>query len=322
MTQISLKKIGIIGLGSIGMRHCTELIKIGNVSLFSLRTNKGVKEIPTEIKEHVTFVYDENEFLNLNLDGYIISNPTSLHIKAINLIARTNKPIFLEKPLCNSLSEIGEIEYINKDLIQIGFCLRFNSIIKRVKEIIEGKILGKVYMSKLNVGHYLPTWHPYTDYRTEYFSQKKLGGGAIRTLSHEIDLAFYFFGKPTKTITYTEKTSNLEIDVDDYALLLLSFNNKHISRIEIDVIAKKKERKGVIYGEIADLHYDMFEKTIKVYDVNGDAIIDENVSDNNMYYEQMLTFLDLIKSKKNNSYFSSWDENIEIMKIIENEKPI
>ncbi len=322
LNQFQHITIGIIGLGSIGLRHANELINLGVKNIYALRTNKGSKEIPETIINHIINIYDEKDFLELAIDGYIISNPTSLHIEAINLVSKQNKPIFIEKPLCENLIDINKLDNISSELIQIGFCLRFNSLFKKVKTLLDDNAIGDVYHSRINVGQYLPSWHPYTDYRTEYFSQKKLGGGALRTLSHEIDLGFYFFGKPTKAFALSGQISNLEIDVDDYALLLLSYHNKHTSRIEIDFLNKKKERKGIIFGTKGDLHYNLFDKTIFIYDINGEEIKNITIQDNNMYNEQMQSFLTLITSNGKTKEGSSWDENIHIMKIIENEKPI
>lgn len=311
-------KIGIIGLGSIGLRHVNELIQLGVSRFYALRTNKGSKTIPNQVLERITSIYDIEEFLELQLEGYIISNPTSLHSEALSLILRKNKPIFIEKPLFANLEDFDFFKNIDTEKIQVGFCLRFNSFFQKVKEYLDSDVLGDVYHSRLNVGQYLPSWHPYTDYRTEYFAQKELGGGAIRTLSHEIDLSFFFFGSPSKSKTYIFKTSDLEIDVDDYALVLNEYHSSNICRIEMDFLNMKKERKGFIYGSKCNLHYNFFDNKICIYNRKGEEIISEQVVANNMYAEQMKSFLSLIKTGHLSG--STWQENILITKIIHNEK--
>ena len=314
--------IGIIGLGSIGLRHANELIGIGVEKIYALRTNRGAKEVPNDISQHIVNIYNESDFLDLPIDGYIISNPTSLHIDTINLVSKKDKAIFIEKPLCENFTDIISLNKFSNDLVQIGFCLRFNNLFKAVKSALKDNIIGDVFHSRINVGQYLPSWHPYTDYRTEYFSKKEYGGGSLRTLCHEIDLSFFFFGNPTKTSTLSGKVSNLEINVDDYALMLFSYKNKHTSRIEIDFLSKKKERNGIIFGTKGDLHYDFFDNTIIIFDICGKEIINKTIETNNMYYDQMYAFLTLIESNGKIKEGSTWDENIHIMKIIENEKPI
>jgi len=314
-------KIGIIGFGSIAIKHTEELIKLGVTNFFALRTGKGAKSIPKSIKQFLTNIYNENEFLELEMDGYIISNPTSLHIQALNIISNKNKPVFVEKPICHSLKELDKLNYHNKNLIQMGFCLRFHNLTIAVKEILDKNQLGQIYHSRHNVGQYLPTWHPYTDYKTEYFSLKNLGGGAIRTLSHELDLAVHFFGIPQSHKSLQEKVSNLEIDVDDYSLVLLKYKN-HTSRIEMDFISKKTERKGTIFGTDADLHYDYVLNLIEIIDNEGNQIERKEIKTGNMYNSQMMAFINLIITKELDIKISTFNENVNILKVIENDKSI
>jgi predicted dehydrogenase len=310
--------IGIIGLGSIGNRHLNELKELGVNHIYALRTNKGAKNDKDITVNHV---FDPKEFLSLDLDGYIISNPTSLHIQTLELLEGKNKPVFIEKPVSGKLNEVLNTSFLRKDLIQVGFCLRYHDLFQKVKEIINSKRLGDVYHARFNVGQYLPSWHPYTDYRSEYFSQEKLGGGAIRTLSHEIDLALYFFGRPNKYKVFAEKVSNLEIDVDDYSLLFLSYPNL-LCRIEIDFLNKKKERKGVIFGTKLDLHYDLFNRQIKVISEKGELVEDIVINETNMYNNQMTGFLNFVENKRKDATASNWEDNLLITEIIENEQSI
>lgn len=310
-------KIGVIGLGSIGLRHVNELIVLGITKIYALRTNKGSKDIPGKLDRYITNVLSESEFLDLELDGYIISNPTSLHCSTINLLAKLDKPMFVEKPICSTQKEIDSLKNINVKKIQIGFCLRFHEVTEKINEVIKSNILGDIYLSKINVGQYLPSWHPYTDYRTEYFSQKELGGGAIRTLSHEIDLALSFFGNPISHQTIAKKVSDLEINVDDYSLVLLNFKN-HLSRIEIDFLNKKKERNGVFFGTKGDLHYDFFKNTIQVFNNEGVLVIDETVPKKNMYFNQMKAFVNLIQTFNFDEKMSTFEQSVLIQKIIDN----
>ncbi len=314
-------KIGIIGLGSIGVRHVEELVALGVQNVYALRTNKGAKVIPENLQEHVQFVYDTAEFLQLDLDGYIVANPTSLHMEALSLLKEKNKPVFVEKPLCSNASELQLLDGSMADLIQVGFCLRFLAIIRKVKALVDSREFGAVHHSRLAVGQYLPTWHPYTDYREEYFSQQKLGGGALRTLSHELDLALYFFGKPDTFSTRTAHTSPLEIDTDDYAQVMLTYS-RHVCRIEMDFISKKTVRNGMICCESGDIHYDVLAQTIEVYGLDGKRMHEERIGPNNMYRDQMQAFLEFVQSGKKDTVAAGYNESVDLMNIIADEKPI
>lgn len=313
--------IGIIGLGSIGERHLNELVKLGVNRFYALRTNKGAKEINPELAGKIEMLSDKEAFLALDLDGYIISNPTSLHIETIDFLKAKNKPMFVEKPFCNHIAELEQIKGVNENLFQVGFCLRFLTVVREVKKLIDSNEFGRVHHSRLSVGQYLPSWHPYTDYRKEYYSRKELGGGVLRTLSHELDLALHLFGKPEKHKTLIAKTSELEIDTDDYALVLLNIENR-VCRIELDFLSKKKYRTGIVYCKDADIHYDVFANSIEVYDTEGKLIKTIAVEPNNMYHDQMKSFLEFVQTGQIDQAAADLNDSIELMKIIADEEPI
>lgn len=50
----------------------------------------------------------------------------------------------------------------------------------------------------IKVNSYVPYWHKYEDFKNLYACKKSLGGWALFTESHEIDLCLYFFGMPKK----------------------------------------------------------------------------------------------------------------------------
>lgn len=313
-------KIGIVGLGSIGIKHVQELISIGVNNFYALRTNKGAKKLPKELNKYVKEVYTWDDFLSIDIDGYLITNPTSLHIETINRLSDKKKPLFVEKPLSHDLSSISTIPNKQSCIFQIGYCLRYASLFQWIKKNIEEGIIGKIYHSRFYVGQYLPSWHPYTDYKNEYFSLKNLGGGALRTLSHEIDLAFYFFGKPKSHKVNTGHLSNLDINVDDYALILLSYEYQLI-RIELDFLNKKTERKGIIFGSEGELHYNFITQEVSVYFTNEKEMIHKSFTNNEMYKEQMLAFTSTINNNKLHPVSSNIEESIQIQKIIDDEQP-
>ena len=70
-------------------------------------------------------------------------------------------------------------------------------------------------------GDYLPKWHPYEDYRDSYASRKELGGGVLLTQIHEFDNALYLFGIPHRIFTIGGKLSQLEINIEDTASVLM-----------------------------------------------------------------------------------------------------
>ena len=307
-------KIGIIGLGSIGRKHVEILVGLDQKDIYALRTNKGsLKSLP-EKYAHVKEVFSKEEFFKIDFDGIIICTPTHLHVPNIQDVVPQHIPVLVEKPLSKTLEELAIIKEADQGFIKVAFCLRFHPIVQKIKEIIRSGELGKVLKANMAVGQYLPTWHPYADYRTEYYAQSKMGGGALRTLSHELDMALFWFGAFSELTASIEKLSKLEIDVDDNVFILAKHASGTSSNISIDFLASKGVRNGSIQFEKGEVLYDMAANNYEInfYDANKPAITKE-VS-NNMYEDQMKDFISFIKDRK--SMASSFAEAKHIMEVI------
>ena len=306
-------KIGIVGLGSIGRKHASIVHELGG-SVYALRSNKGsLKRLTGDLK-FVQQITELRKFKESGLDAVIISTPTSIHISNLTDIADLDVPVLVEKPIASELSDLSVLSKQQQGRIRVAFCLRFHPITLKVKEVISSFKLGRVLKANLVVGQHLPTWHPYTDYRTEYFSKKSLGGGALRTLSHELDLAYHWFGDYEATFAFADKLSDLEIDVDDNVFILNRHKEGVTTNITIDFLAPKVRRYGYVLFEHGELHYDMIASTLTINHYHGvpDEIIE--LEPNDMYKTQMIDFFKLIESEE--SKLATYRDSVHIMKLI------
>ena len=57
----------------------------------------------------------------------------------------------------------------------VGFCHRHINFTKKVKKILDSKILGKICGVNARWGSYLPDWHPWEDYKKFLYGKKKSG---------------------------------------------------------------------------------------------------------------------------------------------------
>lgn len=314
-----MKKILIIGCGSIGQRHIRAILSLKEkIEIAAFRTKKGhYKALPEDIGKNIIEFSEINEALNWLPTHVIISNPTSLHAEYIDLVMKNNCKIFVEKPLVNDISEITpSMEDMASKILVVGFNLRFHSVIQRVKAFIENKDMGEIVHANISVGHYLPFWHPYEDYRNSYYSRKDLGGGVLRTLSHELDLIQYFFGDVLNVTTRMERISKLEIDVDDCVDSIMETEKCKRVVLHMDYLSPIPQRKGSILLESGLLEYDYFNQEIffTSYDhKERKRLYKGKDTTDKQYVEQMKDFLNDYES----STASKFKESINIMKIID-----
>ncbi len=104
-------KVLIVGLGSIAKKHFEALLlKEPEVEIIALRSRLSSNYI-----EKVHSVLTINEAKTLGpYDFIIISNPTYKHIETINLLLAFHCPLFIEKPLSNTLDHA---DIINKVIV-------------------------------------------------------------------------------------------------------------------------------------------------------------------------------------------------------------
>jgi len=307
------------GLGSIGLRHLEVLNKIDKFEIAAYRTKKGLKKIPEEIEENIKFFYNENNAFAWNPDFIIVSNPTSLHLKYITKSIDYNIDALIEKPVANGFIRISAIEdriKNRKNKIYVGYNLRFHPIITKIKEIIDSGKFGKVLKAELYVGEYLPFWHPYEDYRKSYAAKKELGGGALRTLSHEIDLGQYLFGNYNKIFAKISKISDLDINVDDSTDIFTEMKNGIILKISMDYLNPFGIRNGKIFFEKGLLKYNFSKKEVIFIDYKNRGTVTllkiDHYDYNEQYKLQMINFL-----TKNNKELCSLEEGINVLKVID-----
>ena len=108
----------------------------------------------------------------------------------------------------------------------VGYQSRHHPLIIKIKNILKKNIFGKIVHVNINHLTYLPHHHKYENYRESYAAQKKLGGGVIGGLIHEIDLIGYFFGLPYSYQTVKKNSGHLRINCEDNFMSLMKFKKK------------------------------------------------------------------------------------------------
>lgn len=311
-------KILIVGYGSIGRRHTENLIKLGFFDLIVCTKNKNIKKI----KNPKIKIFESIDLaLNEKPDVTFICNETSLHVKTAIKVANSGSHIFIEKPISHSLSNLKKLTEIitRKKLVSmIGCNMRFHDGIKMIKKLIDKNEIGRIFSVKVENGSFLPDWHPWEDYRISYASNKNLGGGVVLTQIHEIDYLYWFFGKVNEVFSYSEKLSNLELDVEDYSGILIKFNKKIIGEIHLDYFQKPSVRTCKIIGTKGEIIWDWNNNHLQIYKNHTKKfvtkIFEEKYDRNKMFLEELKYFFKCINEQQ--IPMNSIYESLEIQKIV------
>lgn len=295
-----MSKILVVGGGSIGKRHMKNLLFLDHEVSIVEPNGERAEKIKMDFKIK-TYASIELAFASENFICAFICSPTIFHIEHALACAKHVCHLFIEKPLSHDLEKVNELVEIverNKLISMVGTNLKFFPPFQKMKQLIQDGAIGKILSARCQFGQYLPDWHPWEDYSKSYSANKKLGGGILLD-SHEFDYMTWFLGEPKKIACFAGQTSDLNIDVEDVAEVILEFNNGAIAEIHVDYLQRFYQRNFEFIGEIGNIKWD-FEDNDVVLKVKGMAPekfrLQEGYDSNEMYIQEAKYFLDCIKT--------------------------
>lgn len=298
-------KVAVTGAGSIGKRHIKNLQKIGihNDNIFVLEPRE---DRISELKDFgiTNCLTDINEFDNIDINCAVICSPTSLHIDQSIYFAKKKSNLMIEKPLARDLEGIEtllEIVKANNIITFIAYIFRFAPSVKYLKSLIEQNSIGKIYYVRGEFSEYLPDWHPYEKYNSFYMAEKKQGGGSILDQSHIMDLVHHLFGNFKSVSAFNERISNLEINADDVAEMIIELESGPLVSIHTDIFGRQHKKYLEIKGEKGNIFWDFYKNSVQIYNPENKEIIEKKdfgKDFNEVYIEEISYFIDCCKNNK------------------------
>jgi predicted dehydrogenase len=190
-----LLRVGVIGLGKMGLLHASILNVLSNVQLVALCDKSSlILKFSKKLFNKVHVVKDIEKLSGLDLDVAYVTTPIFSHYFITKNVysSRIAGNLFVEKTLASSYDEAKEL----CDLAQsfggvnmVGYMKRFAVTFNKAKDLLTQEILGEVTSFK---GYAYSS-----DFLTNEKSTKASSsrGGALRDLGgHVVDLALWFFG--------------------------------------------------------------------------------------------------------------------------------
>lgn len=294
-------KVLVAGSGSIGRRHMRNLRSLGISELAACdpdpeRLAPMVAEL--EIRPFGAF---ETAMEAFQPDAILICTPPSFHLMQARQGVAMGAHVFIEKPLSHSMEGvkalIGEARASGR-VLQVGYNLRFHPAIRKLKQIVDEKTIGRILWARAEVGQYLPDWRPWQDYKQSYTARRELGGGIILDASHEIDYLLWFFGEPTDVLCMASTVSQLAVDVEDSASLLLRFASGAHADLHLDFVQRIPSRSCKLVGEEGTALWEDGEAP-KVRVLRPDRKPEEfqvDFDDNEMYLSELTGFLNCVET--------------------------
>lgn len=318
-----INRILIVGFGSIGKRHlrlARELLP--NADIRVLRHQECAS-----IPEHANGCFSSmDQAIDFAPQLAVIASPATFHLAAAQQLAEAGMHLLVEKPLAASpvgIPQLLETCRKQETVLLTGYNLRFMPSLQRFRDRLNGGGIGRILSVRCEIGQYLPSWRPDTDYRQGVSARRELGGGALLELSHELDYLRWIFGEVDWVKATLSRQSDLEIDVEDTAHLILGFmpvadGHQLIGTVNLDFVRHDTTRLCTAIGEKGSLRWNGLTGVIEHFEMSAidwRRVFREQRQRDDSYLAEWGHLLDCISGKK--KPLITGDDGLKVLQIIE-----
>lgn len=225
--------VGIIGVGRIGKVHTMSInnhlpeVKVKAVTDIFIDQAKAWAE-----EAGIEKVYDSYQDLlaDPEIDAVLVCSSTNTHAEISIAAAKAGKHIFCEKPVDLSVKKVEEVIRAAQEAgvkLQIGFNRRFDHNFRKVKELIQSKVIGDLQILKITSRDPGPPPIEYV----------KVSGGIFMDMTiHDFDMARFLTGSEAEEIyvagaVMVDPAIGEAGDIDT-ALITIRFKNGVICTID------------------------------------------------------------------------------------------
>lgn len=221
-------KIGLIGLGAIGRLHfdcwrrCpgAELVAISDRNPGRLagewegkQFNLGAQaQEKVDLRGIVTFGGAAELIADPNVEAVDICMPTPWHAPLAIAALQAGKHVFCEKPMALSLAECVAMEraaQLAGRQLMVGHCLRYWPHYVKAWELLRSGEFGRAVYASFHRESMAPTWSG-----SGWYLNARESGGVLDLHIHDIDVALWWFGRPTSILTNGHVRDGLPMILD------------------------------------------------------------------------------------------------------------
>lgn len=217
-----LKHIALVGFGKQGQKLISLFQNTNLATEFNL--------VPIDFRPSH---YKESTLIEIcqPFDAYVITVPNISLTNQLLFFSQFNKPILVEKPVGNSKSDLKKLyklDSTHKSKILVNYPFPFSKLAKRIENLFDSKILGKIIKIEITHGH----GHAWTsEYKNSWRSRLELGVISMSTV-HYLHYWLTIFGIPNNLIL-KQKNYAKSGDAPDTGFVYASFT----SGVELNIFS-------------------------------------------------------------------------------------
>jgi len=272
-------KIGVIGLGHLGSLHAKMLAQADGAVLTAVFDTDSEKATAVAESYDTRVAADYNDLLD-SVDALSIATPTSTHFDIASEAIRRGKPVFLEKPITETVEQARALNALAEKhgvVIQVGHIERFNPAIVA----LDGYDISPMFVESHRLAQFNPRG---TDVAV-----------VLDLMIHDIDIILSLVNSEVESID----ASGIAVvsETADIANARLKFANGCVANITASRISQNRMRKMRLFQKNGYLSIDFGQGLAEVFrlvDVDDTDVtptymlgmIEQGAVKRNIVYEQ------------------------------------
>ncbi len=276
---MSSLKMGVIGIGHLGVHHARIVSSLPDVELVGI-CDINEPQVKKFAKLYKTTAYTDYHQLLDKVDAISIAVPTPLHYQIAKDFINAQVHCLIEKPITPALAEAEELLALVKQnnlILQVGHIERFNpAVLEAQKYINEPK-----FIEANRLGPYDP--------RVAHISV------VLDLMIHDIDIVLYLV--QDRIVSIDAVGAKVLSHFEDIANARIRFANGCVANISASRVSLKKFRKIRIFQKDSYLSLDYAKPGLKVYQKKKDEVI--SLKDIKVIYPRLVKVEPLAEELKN-----------------------
>ena len=315
MTTDGVLNVGVLGTGSIGMRHLTALHQIPTIQTWAIpvRSNR-----PDELqRKGFPACADLSAAAQQGVTALIVATDTARHVEDALSALRLGMHVLVEKPVAVNSTDAASLRWASAEAgrqVYVGCVLRFSKSLQIFREWLPRA--GRLHSVRIECQSYLPDWRPDRPYAQSY-SARKNEGGVLRDLIHEIDYAGWLFGWPPALRAKLLNLGRLEIEAEEVAELGWLTSGGTLLSMNLDYLTRTPRRMIRAAGENGTLEWNGIGQKVLWNGADqrgGDERIFDQTRDE-MLRTQAGAFLEACAGTKTDSPLATLEDGIKAIAI-------
>jgi len=298
---MSIPRILVVGVGSIGERHTRCFQRTGRVDVAICETREDVRQrVARSYQVHHAFA-SLDEALREPFAAAVLCVPAHLHIPFAMRFVERNIPLLIEKPL--STSEAGVDALIREAEerrvpVSVAYVHRANPALQAMRAAVASGRFGEIVQLNVVSGQHFPFYRP--AYREIYYRDRATGGGAIQdALTHMINAAEWLAGPITRLVADAEHCVLAGVDVED-TVHLVARHGRLLASYTLNQHQPVNETTLTVMGTrgMARLEFHRV-RWLSCQEPNSDWIVEDAfaLERDDLFVRQAEAFLDLVEGR-------------------------